>query len=108
MTKKWDEMTHDERVEYVIIEVLKRGTIERAETIFRQLSPLPLEEIQDLIDEAQMRLVSSSPPEIRGSMATVIGFHRWNAVYQTSMQKGDVSSAISAQKQIDRLLGSIH
>ncbi len=109
MSEDEDEQpTRDQAVETVAAEMLKHGTVERAESALRQKTALSSEEIEDLVAEAQMRLVSSAPPEIRASMTTIIGYHRWNALYRAAMMKGNTADAIAAQKQLDRLMQSIH
>lgn len=98
-------LTYEQQVELVIAEILKRGTTDRVETIMLQKTALSEDEIQQLIEHAQLRLVSSAPAEIRASLSTVISYHRWNDIYQKS---SSVADRIAAQKQLDRLMGSIH
>lgn len=109
MSDEKTEPTREEMVEILAAEILKHGRVEFAERMLRRMFPLtPEEEVRDLVDEAHMMLVSSAPAEIRASMTTIIGYHRWNAVYKKAMSNNDVANAIAAQKQLDRLMGSIH
>lgn len=103
--KKWEDMSHEEHVEYVANLIVKHGRVESVETQFAIKSPIPQVEVEELVEEATFKLVSSAPAEIRASMTTVISYHRWNTIYQNASSASD---RIAAQKQLDRLMGSIH
>lgn len=100
--------TYDQLVEATMKVMLEEGMVERAEKRLRSASQMEHEEIEDLVSEAQMRLVSNAPQSVRASFDTVVAFHRWNAIYKEAMHKGALSMAMDAQKHIDRLMSSIH
>ena len=103
--KKWEDMSHAEHVQYVANLIVKHGRVENVEMQFAVKTPMTPAEIEELVEEATFKLVSNAPTEIRASMTTVISYHRWNEIYQSS---SDVSDRIAAQKQLDRLMGSVH
>lgn len=100
--------TYDQLVEATMTVILEEGVIERAETRLKLNSKMSQSEIDDLVGDAQMRLISNAPATIRASFETVISYHRWNAIYKAAMKKHQTTTAMDAQKHIDRLMKDIH
>lgn len=103
-----DQPTYDQLVEASMVVIIEEASIGRAEDRLRASSKMDQTEIDDLLGDAQMRLVSNAPPEVRASFETVIAYHRWNAIYKAAMKKGQTTTAMDAQKNIDRLMQNIH
>jgi hypothetical protein len=102
------EPTHDMLVEATMKLLLQEGIIERVETRLRTNSQMSSDEIEDLVGEAQMKLIANAPPPLRSSFEIVCQWHRWNAIYKNAEKTGSVSVMMDALKHMDRLMGSVH
>lgn len=88
--------------------LIRGGSIERAERELSEIMTAAKDEIRDIVGEAQVRIVTSAPREIRQSFEMVVSWHRWNHMYQWSMQRGEVKNAMVAQKRMDELMMGVH
>ncbi len=101
--------THDQLVAAAMKALLEEGIIERAETRIRLSSGMDFDEIEDLVGEAQMKLISNAPAPLRSSFEVVCQWHRWNAIYKDAAQNGGKTVVMmDALKQMDRLMASVH
>lgn len=102
------EPTHDMLVEATMKVLLEEGIVERAESRLRNNSQMDFDEIEDLVGEAQMKLIANAPPPLRSSFEIVCQWHRWNAIYKDAVKKSQTAVMMDALKHMDRLMGSVH
>lgn len=88
--------------------LIRFGSIDRAEAKIIKKYKITFEEAQDVVAEAAISLVASAPKEIRSSFNMVIAYHRWNHMYEKAVASNNMSEAIEAQKQLDKLLMKVH
>ena len=108
MSEEQEVPTHDMLVEATMKVLLEEGIIERAEARLRNNSQMVFDEIEDLVGEAQMKLIANAPAPLRSSFEIVCQWHRWNAIYKDAVRKGSVPVQMEALKHMDRLMGSVH
>lgn len=108
MTDEKQPPTHDQLVEATMKVLLEEGIIERTETRLRLASEMEHDEIEDLVGEAQMKLIANAPAPLRSSFETVVQWHRWNAIYRDAMKTSKTLIGMDALKHMDRLMGSVH
>lgn len=88
--------------------LMRYGSMERTERAVAETHKMKREEAQDVVAEASMRLITSAPRELRQSFEAVIAYHRWNHMFEIAVAKSNMGDAMEAQKQIDKLMRSVH
>lgn len=88
--------------------LIRFGAIDKAEHAIIRSNNLSIEEAQDIVAEAAMRLTTSAPRELRQSFEAILSYHRWNSIFEMAVAKRDTQVAMDAQKQLDKLMRSVH
>jgi len=88
--------------------LIKTGALDKTERKLEIGLGLTKSEAQDAVAEAYMRLRMSAPEELRPSFTAICSYHRWNHMFEALSSKGDVSGAMEAQRQLDKLMARVH
>jgi hypothetical protein len=98
----------DDEVSVAATILVRTASIDRTEREVGERFKLTYEDAQDAVAEASMLLIASAPKELSNSFMAVCSYHRWNHIYETAFNASDMDTAMDAQKQLDKLLRSVH
>jgi len=88
--------------------LIRFGSMSKTENKLMQERALSAEDAEDVAAEAALRLIASSPRELRMSFELVCSWHRWNFAYEMADKKQNVAMMMEAQKNMDMLLRAVH
>jgi hypothetical protein len=88
--------------------LMRYGSTERVERALRDTQGMDSENAQDVVAEASLRLIASAPRELRQSFEAVVAYHRWNHLFEIAVSRNNMSEAMEAQKQLDKLIARVH